>query len=335
MLTQDDRNGSLSGDLVNLNKSRVAGEGDAVSKYNIDQELAKIAKIKMPDNPALLPLMNRIIGLSKCRTDDTVVVTWHKTPGYGGAVLDTLVIEPVHHKGELPCMVLYHGGGFVLKASFAHHSMAKLYASWLPCKVIYTDYRLAPKYPFPVPAEDCYCTYKWALEHTDGAHMIIAGDSAGGDLALAVSLMARDRGLRMPDAELLVYPVTDRRMTTISMKKYVDTPVFDAKLSKMMWDAYLGNRQPERIEYASPLEAASFARFPPTYIEVAQFDALHDEGVLLYQKLREQEIPVELYEVNGACHGFETATKSNLLKTCMERRIDWLRFALNNVDKEA
>ena len=335
MLTQDDRNGSLSGDLVNLNKSRVAGEGDAVSKYNIDQELAKIAKIKMPDNPALLPLMNRIIGLSKCRSDDTVVVTRHKTPGYGGAVLDTLVIEPVHHKGELPCMVLYHGGGFVLKASFAHHSMAKLYASGLPCKVIYTDYRLAPKNPFPVPAEDCYCTYKWALEHTDGAHMIIAGDSAGGDLALAVSLMARDRGLRMPDAELLVYPVTDRRMTTISMKKYVDTPVFDAKLSKMMWDAYLGDRQPERIEYASPLEAASFARFPPTYIEVAQFDALHDEGVLLYQKLREQEILAELHEVNGACHGFETATKSNLLKTCMERRIDWLRFALNNVDKEA
>ena len=119
------------------------------------------------------------------------------------------------------------------------------------------------------------------------------------------------------------------------MKKYVDTPVFDAKLSKMMWDAYLGNRQPERIEYASPLEAASFARFPPTYIEVAQFDALHDEGVLLYQKLREQGIPAELHEVNGACHGFETATKSNLLKTCMERRIDWLRFALNNVDKEA
>lgn len=76
-------------------------------------------------------------------------------------------------------------------------------------------------------------------------------------------------------------------------------------------------------------------RFPPTYIEVAQFDALHDEGVLLYQKLREQELPVELHEVNDACHGFETATKSNLLKTCMERRIDWLRFTLNNVDKEA
>ena len=301
-------------------------------KYDIDPELAGIAKIKMPDNPALLPLMNRIIGFSKCRSDDTVVVTRHQTPGHDGAVLDTLVIEPAHHTGELPCMVLFHGGGFVLKASFAHHNMAKLYASRLPCRVIYTDYRLAQKHPFPVPAEDCYCTYEWALEQAGSAPVIIAGDSAGGALALAVTLMARDRGLRMPDAELLIYPVTDRRMTTDSMQKYVDVPVFDAKLTKMMWDAYLGDGQPERIEYASPLEAASFAGFPPTYIEVAQFDALRDEGVLLCQKLKEQGIPAEYHEVNGACHGFETAIKSNLLKTCVERRLDWLRSALDNVD---
>ena len=138
----------------------------------------------------------------------------------------------------------------------------------------------------------------------------------------------------MPDAELLVYPVTDRRMATDSMKKYADAPVFGAKLTKMMWDAYLGHMQPEKIEYASPLEAASFARFPPAYIEVAQFDALHDEGVLLYQKLRAQGISAEYHEVKGACHGFETATKSNMLKTCLERRIAWLRTVLNHVDKE-
>ena len=302
-------------------------------KYDIEPELAGIAKIKMLGNTALLPLMNRIIGFSKYRSDGTVSVTRHKTPGYGGAVLNTFVIEPVRHKSELPCMVLYHGGAFMLKASFAHHHMAKLYASSLPCRVVYTDYRLAPEHPFPVPAEDCYCTYKWALEHNGNAQMILAGDSAGGNLALAVTLMARDRGLPMPDAELLVYPVTDRRMATDSMKQYVDTPVFDVKLSKIMWDTYLGSERPERIEYASPLEAASFASFPPTYIEVAQFDALHDEGVLLGQKLREEGIPVEMQEIKGACHGFETAIKSNLLKACMERRINWLRLTLNHADQ--
>lgn len=92
--------------------------------------------------------------------------------------------------------------------------------------------------------------------------IIIAGDSAGGNLALAVTLMARDRGLRMPDAELLIYPATDRRMITGSMKKYVDTPLWNANLTKIMWKEYLGDQQPERIEYASPIEAESFEGFP-------------------------------------------------------------------------
>ncbi len=299
-----------------------------MNKYDLDRELGRIARIKMPNAPALLPLMNGIIGLSKCRSDGDVTVTRHRTPGYGGALLDTLVIEPARYAGKLPCMVLFHGGGFVLKASFAHHSMAKRYALDLPCRVVYTDYRLAPKYPFPVPAEDCYCTYQWALEQAGGAPVVVAGDSAGGALALAVMLMARDRKMRMPDAALLIYPVTDRRMVTDSVRKYADAPVFDAELSKMMWKAYLRRGLPERIEYASPLEAASFAGFPPTYIEVAQFDALRDEGALLCEKLRAQGIPAELHEVKGACHGFETAIKSELLKTCVERRVEWLKKAL-------
>ncbi len=299
-----------------------------MSRYALNPELSLISKVKMPGNPALFPLMNRVIALSRCRSDKQVTVTRHKTPGYKGGVLDTLVIEPAHYRGKLPCMVLFHGGAFVLKASFAHHHMAKLYASRLPCRVVYTDYRLSPEFPFPVPAGDCFRTYEWALRHADSDRFILAGDSAGGALALSVSLMARDRGIRMPDAEMLIYPVTDRRMITDSMKKYVDTPVFDARLSKVMWDAYLGSSQPSRMEYASPLEADSFAGFPPTYMEVAQFDALHDEGVLLYQKLRDQGISTELHEVPGTCHGYETALHSSLLNTCVERRLGWLKSTL-------
>lgn len=301
-----------------------------MAKYDIDKELAGIAKLKLPDNPALLPMMNKIISLAKCRSDENVNVTRYKTPGYNGALLNTLVIEPIHHNGNLPCMVFYHGGGFVLKASYAHHRIAKMYAAKLPCKVIYTDYRLAPDFQFPIPAEDCYHTYKWVTENVSSRNIIIAGDSAGGNLALGVTLMARDRGLRMPDAELLIYPAADRRMITDSMKKYVDTPVFDANLSKMMWNAYLGTQQLENIEYASPIESTSFDHMPPTYIEVAQYDALRDEGVLLYHKLQEQGITTELHEVKGSCHGFETALKSNMVKTCMARRINWIKTILND-----
>lgn len=303
-------------------------------KYGIDRELKKITRLKIPENIKLIPLMNAIISLSKCKSNDQVRVSQYTTPGYSGAKLKTLVIEPSNSNENLPCMVFFHGGGFMLKASHAHYQIAQIYAEKIPCKVVYTDYRLAPKYQFPIPAEDCYQTYRWTLNNTtmlniDPNQIMIAGDSAGGNLALSVILMARDRKIQMPNAAMLIYPVTDRRMKTESMKKYTDTPVWDAALSKMMWKAYLGNQQPEKVEYASPIEAESFKNFPPTYIEVAQFDALRDDGVSFYNKLQDQKIEAELHEISGACHGYETALQSNILRNCMNRRINWLKEIIN------
>lgn len=303
-------------------------------KYNIDKELKIIALQKIPENPKVFPIMNMVVRLSSCKSDNKVRVSRYNTPGYNGAELKTLVIEPNHSEGKLLCMVFFHGGGFVLGASFVHYRIAKMYADKLPCKVVCTDYRLAPKFKFPTAAEDCFETYKWVLNNADMLNInpekiIIAGDSAGGNLALAVTLMARDRGLRMPDAELLIYPATDRRMITGSMKKYVDTPLWNANLTKIMWKEYLGDQQPERIEYASPIEAESFEGFPPIYIEVAQYDALRDEGVCLHDRLHKLNIECEIHEIMGACHGYETALKSNMLKECMERRIGWLRKTIN------
>ncbi len=303
-------------------------------KYEINSELKKIARQKIPENLKIFPIINMFFGLSKCYSDSKVRVNKYKTPGYNGAELKTLVIEPKHSKERLPCMVFFHGGGFMLKASNTHYKIAKMYAEKLPCKVVFTDYRLAPKFQFPVPVEDCYQTYAWVLDNTamlniDPDKIVIAGDSAGGNLALAVTLMARDRGIHIPDAELLIYPATDRRMITETMKKYVDTPIWNSNLTKIVWKAYLGNQNPKKIEYASPIEAESFKEFPPTYIEVAQYDALRDDGVSLYNKLQKQSIECEMHEIIGACHGFETALKSNMLRECMNRRITWMKNIIN------
>ena len=302
-------------------------------KYALDPELKKIARLKLPATLKLFPPMNIILSMSRCRSDALVRVSRHRTPGYDGAVLQTLVIEPKHAEGDLPCLVFFHGGGFVLKASHAHYQIAKMYAERLPCKVVYADYRLLPKHPFPTPAEDGYHTYLWTLEHAATLHIhpdqiVIGGDSAGGNLALAVTLMARDRGTRIPRAALLIYPVTDRRMMTESMNAYTNAPVWNAKLTRLMWNAYLGRQLPERIEYASPIEAASLKDFPPTYLEVAQYDALRDDGVSLYHKLRQQGVACELHEIPGSCHGYETALQSTLLRTCMNQRITWLKSIL-------
>ncbi len=303
-------------------------------KYEINSELKKIARQKIPENLKIFPIINMFFGLSKCYSDNKVRVNKYKTPGYNGAELKTLVIEPKRSEERLPCIVFFHGGGFMLKASNTHYKIAKMYAEKLLCKVVFTDYRLAPKFQFPVPVEDCYQTYAWVLDNTAMLNIapdkiVIAGDSAGGNLALAVTLMARDRGIHIPDAELLIYPATDRRMITETMKKYVDTPIWNSNLTKIVWKAYLGNQNPKKIEYASPIEAESFKEFPPTYIEVAQYDALRDEGVALYNKLQKQSIVCEMHEIIGACHGFETALKSNMLRECMNRRITWMKNIIN------
>lgn len=298
-------------------------------KYQLDEELRFLGKMKMPANVKLLPAVNFAMNIFQCKPDKNVEVKRYKIPGYQGAKLPVLVIEPRQAKQKLPGLVYFHGGGFAVKASGAHYQLAKEYAAKLPCRVIYADYRLAPKFPFPVPVEDCFCTYQWVQKHAGKLQLIsdrimVAGDSAGGNLAAAVTLMARDRGIRLPDGVMLIYPVMDRRMETASMREYTDTPVWDARLSGMMWEAYLGGQKPERMEYASPLEALSLKGFPPTYMEVAEFDVLHDEGVLFYERLRTSGVEAKLYEIKGTCHGFETAVKSGIMKKCMDRRLAWM-----------
>ena len=298
-------------------------------KYPIDKELKLIAKLKIPANIRLAATMSKATKMFKCRTDEKVNVMEHYVESYDGEKIKTYVIEPKEYFGKLPCLVLFHGGGFIMGSSGGHYRLAKEYAEKLPCKVVYAEYRLAPEYKFPTPAEDCYSVYKWAVESSDELRydpdrIYIGGDSAGGCLAAAVTLMARDRNLTLPAALLLVYPATDRRMLTKSMQEYTDTPVWNARLNKMMWNAYLPQVPTKHIEYASPIEAASFAGFPPTYIEVAQYDCLRDEGILLYERLCEEGILTELHKIPNACHGFETMVNSKITRLCMKRRIHWL-----------
>lgn len=301
-----------------------------MAKYGIDSELAKLAKQKAPSNIYLYPIVNMVMKLSVCASDDRVTVKKYVTPGYKNGKLSTFVIEPKKNNGILPCIVFYHGGGFLLKASRAHYQIAKWYAEMAKCKVVFTDYRLLPKNKYPVPVEDCYCTYKWILScadmlEIDRERIIVTGDSAGGNLATAVTLMLWDRVQISPLGAMLIYPVADRRMTTESMKKFTDTPVWDAKLTKMFWKAYLGNQEPEHIQYASPIEAESLEHFPDVYMEVAEFDCLRDEGIAFAERLQAEGVFAELHEIKGACHGYETELESRIVEESIQRRIRWIQ----------
>lgn len=238
-------------------------------KYKIDSDLSKIARQKAPSNIYLYPIVNMVMKLFTCTSDDKVVVNKYVTPGYENEKLTTFVIEPQKCSGTLPGIIFYQGEGFLLKASKAHYQIAKWYAEMAKCKVVFTD----------------YCQKK--------------------------------------------YPVTDRRMITESMKKFTDTPVWDAKRTAMFWKAYLGNQESGQIQYASPIEAESLEHFPNVYIEVAEFDCLRDEGIAFAERLRSEGVFAELHEVKGACHGFETALESRIVEKAMQRRIQWIQSVLN------
>lgn len=306
------------------------------NKYLIDEELKKLERIKLFPNIHVYPFVNLFMGLKRCRTDEKVTVRKICVPGYQEHIIKTLVIEPGQCPAKLPCIIFFHGGGLLLKADKSHYQLAKWYAEKANCKVIFPDYRLMPKYRFPYAVEDCYGVYDWVINNAEELgiakdKVILTGDSAGAYLAAAVTVMARDRSVVSPVGVLMAYPVLDRRMNTESMRKYTDTPVFDANLARIFWDSYLPDTEPEHIEYASPMESETLKGFPETYIEVAEFDCLHDDGIAFANRLEAEGIKVELHEVKKACHGFEVAFGSNLVRKSLLRRLKWINSLTDNL----
>ena len=299
-------------------------------KYNIDSELKGLAMFKGSMVGKLYPALNVIYKTHKCKSDAKVNVKKYSVPGYKDDAISTLVIEPKQGGDNLPCMMFFHGGGFLLKASDAHYKMAKVYAEKANCKVVFPEYRLMPKYRYPVAIEDCYNAYLWVLQNAEMLNInsdkiIFVGDSAGGNIAAAVTLMLRDNNQQMPNGALLVYPVLDKSMSTESMKRFTDTPIWDSGCTKIFWEMYLENQEDSQARYASIMEVDSLEGFPKTYIEVAEFDCLHDEGVAFAERLKEIDVPVEVHDIKGGCHGYEAAPKSRIVKECVDRRMKWIR----------
>ncbi|PRX75020.1 alpha/beta hydrolase family protein [Cohnella sp. SGD-V74] len=146
--------------------------------------------------------------------------------------------------------------------------------------------------------------------------------------------MARDKGV-VPGIcyQLLVYPVTDARQTTESMRQYTDTPMWNAKLNKKMWDLYLKNGVEGPREYASPMEAASLDGLPDAYLEVAEYDCLRDEGIQYAEALRRSGVGVELHRTEGTVHGYDLEEKSGITLESKSRRIEALRKAFYGHEK--
>lgn len=303
-------------------------------KYPLHPDFRKISFMSFPASTSLLPVCNLYLTAVKKREHSSGLIKVRRKTinGYRGSKIDLIIYEPYTLPDYAPCLIYYHGGGMMFKASAHHFRMMKSYALSAQCKVIFVDYSTVPGVKFPIPAEECYKAYVWTVKNAinlniDPHRIAVGGDSAGGNLAAAVTLMARDRNAPSPCFQMLIYPVLDRRMQTDSMKKYYDTPVWNSGLSRIMWRLYLSSSEVKNIEYASPMEAEDFSGLPAAYIETAEFDCLHDEGVIYAEKLKEDGVSVTLHSTRGTPHGYDSVPDSRITRKCLRLRALQLKKA--------
>ena len=258
-------------------------------------------------------------------------VTRHEIESYDGAGIECFFLSPKSLPGDAPCLIYLHGGGFVLPAAGYHYKNAMRYAVEAGCRVVFVNYRLAPQVQHPVFFEDCYAALCWVYDnaeqlHIDCSRMGIGGDSAGATLAAGVCMMARDRNHPVKFLfQMLPYPYLDARGNSESCRKFTDTPMWNSSLSDRIGPMTKADPKEANYVYYSPVEAECFEGLPPAYIETAEFDCLHDDGILYAQKLREAGVDVVLNETKGTMHGFDIMQHAPTTKAAVAARVDYIR----------
>ena len=182
------------------------------------------------------------------------------------------------------------------------------------CVVVSVDYHLAPEHKFPIPLEDCYAATTWVVEHAaeltvDPERVAVGGGSAGGNLAAAVSLMARDRGGPKLLLQVLDVPATDSRMKTPSMEENAEGYMLTKEAMQQFWDYYLRGPDDARNPYASPAFAEDLSGLPPALVLTAEYDPLRDEGEEYGRRLQAAGVPATVSRYDGMIHGFTFFTK--------------------------
>jgi acetyl esterase/lipase len=221
------------------------------------------------------------------------------------------IIAPRSEGTPRPALLWIHGGGYVLGSARQDDELCARFAERLDAVVVSVDYRLAPEHHYPTPLDDCFAAFEFLHRNAgelgiDPARVVIGGQSAGGGLAAALTLLVHDRKRPAPALQLLVYPMLDDR----TVLKNVDGRLhrmWNQKSNAYGWRSYLGRApgSPEITDHAAPARRESFVGLPPAWIGVGTLDLFHEEDLAYAARLREAGVPTSVEIVEGAFHGFD------------------------------
>lgn len=228
-----------------------------------------------------------------------------------------------------PGLVFIHGGGMILGSIEGEAATAQMLCAETSAVVVSVDYRKAPENPYPAGVNDCFSASQWVFDNAlalgiDPANIGIYGGSAGGGLALAVCLMARDRNAMRFRYMMPIYPMIDDRNETSSTHEVTEVGIWDRDGNREAWDWYLGGQEAD--EYAAPARAHDVSLLPPAFIDVGEMDAFRDEDTLFAQRLLQSGVPCEFHIYPGAYHASEVfAPDADLSRRIWAGRVDALK----------
>ena len=263
---------------------------------------------------------------------DDVIRTEHIVPGEPS--ISVRVHRAANTTGTSPCVYSIHGGGYVLGSSSMDDASFDAWCPQLGVVGVSVEYRLAPETPYPGPLDDCYRGLQWVVDNADDlgvdpSRIGVHGISAGGGLAAALALLARDRGGPSLAFQLLDCPMLDDRQLTVSSQVH-GLAVWSKESNTFGWRAYLGDLYgtADVPIHAAPARATDLRGLPPAFVSVGTVDGFHDEDVDYAVRLNQAGVPTELHVYPGAPHGYQMAAESDLAKRAWRDKTDWLRRQL-------
>lgn len=296
-------------------------------KLAIDKDLAILSKIRYKRHYALQRYLMNVFFKT------TLVLTKPKAP----VIRETIIIKREDHDDLLcyhyykegsqgkPLLFYFHGGGFQTEGTFIHQQMIEQFVLEANIQVLYVNYRLMPEFVFPSANQDAIDSYLFALNHDEIFHTqtyYVAGDSAGGHIALSLSVYDLEMKRNHIKKTLLIYPVVTYTGNFSSHNMYVDTPMWNQSLNLAMWKQYLKQTK-------DPMDADLLKKhyngLEKVYIETAYYDPLRDEGIALEKVLKGFNVNVSSYHTLHTVHGYDSIPYAKITKKMMQARIAFLK----------